>query len=370
MKVSFVNYIREFKEIGHLTLKAIENALSKGDLILRKDVDDFERDFAKYIGCRYGIGVNSCTDALIIGLKAVGVGPGDEVITVSHTFWASIEAIIHCGATPVLVDVGEDYLMSHIELEKAITPRTKAIIPVHFNGRVCNMDEIMSIARKNNLFVVEDAAQAIGATYKGRKAGSFGDVGCFSFYPSKILGAYGDAGMIVTNDLYIKRQAWLFRSHGQGIKTKDYPILDAGWSSRLQNIQAAVLNVKLKYLDGWIEKRRNLAKKYNEAFSKINQITIPPESNEINNDSYQNYVIRADRRDELAEFLRENGIEILIKDEVANHKQPAWTYRYGNIRLPLSEQLADEVISLPMHPHVTEEESDYVISKVKEFYEK
>ena len=367
-KVSFVDYIQEYNHIGKETLKAIEKALSKGDLILREDVETFEKDFAKYIGTKYSIGVNSCTDALVIALRACGIKQGDEVITVSHTFWATIEAIVHCGATPVLMDVGNDYLMKAHELEEFITEKTKAIIPVHFNGRVCDMDMVMKIAKKHNLYVIEDAAQAIGATFRGNMAGSFGDAGCFSFYPSKILGAYGDGGIITTNNPYIKRQAWLLRAHGQGIKTKDYPILGYGWSSRLQNIQAAALNVKMKYLGGWIKRRKEIAGIYDEGLK--NTVKIPPQSSEYNNDSYQNYVIRAEKRDGLFEHLKENGIETLIKDPVPNHLQPAFTERYGIKKLSLSEQLCEEVISLPMHPYLTDEEVNYVIIKIREFYEK
>jgi dTDP-4-amino-4,6-dideoxygalactose transaminase len=366
-KVSFVDYKEEFKHIGKETLKAIKKALSKGDLILRGDVEKFEKDFANYIGTKYAVGVNSCTDALIIALKVCGVREGDEVITVSHTFWASIEAIIHCGAKPVLVDVGEDYNMAWWEIESKLTSKTKAILPVHFNGRVCDMERIMGIASRYNLRVVEDAAQAIGSEYKGRKAGSFGDAGCFSFYPSKTLGAYGDGGIITTNDPYIKRISWLLRTHGQGIKTKDYPILYAGWSSRLQNIQAAALNVKMKYLDGWIKRRKEIAKMYDEGLKDA--VKIPPQPDEYHNDSYQNYVIRAERRDELFEYLKEKRIETLIKDPIPNHKQPAWTYRYGEIKLPFSEQLCEEVISLPMHPYLTDEQVNYVIKTIQKFYE-
>ena len=369
-KVPFINYGIEYGKIKEEVLGELDRILTNGDLILRKDVEDFEKSFAKYIGTKYAVGVNSCTDALIISLKAVGIKPGDEVVTVSHTFWASIEAIIHCGATPVLVDVGKDYLMDVNELEKAITYKTKAIIPVHFNGRVCDMETICKIAKKHNLFIVEDAAQAIGAEFKHKKAGSFGNAGCFSFYPSKILGAYGDGGMITTNEPYIKRMAWLLRGHGQGIKTKDYPILYAGWSSRLQNIQATILNIKMKYLDGWIKKRKEIAIMYNDGFNGLKQVKLPPIPDENHTDVYQNYVIRAEKRDELFTFLKENEIETLIKDPVPNHLQPAFTYNYGVKSLPISEQLCEEVISLPMYPDLTNEQVEYIIQKVKEFYGK
>ena len=368
MKISFVNYKEEFKKIGEEVLREIKRVLSNGDLILRGDVEKFEKDFADYVGTRYAVGVNSCTDALIISLKAVGIKAGDEVITVSHTFWASIEAIIHCGAVPVLVDVGNDYLINTLKIEEKITSKTKAILPVHLNGRVCDMDRIMEIAKKYNLKVIEDAAQAVGATFRGKMAGSFGNAGCFSFYPSKILGCYGDGGVITTDNPYIKKIAWLLRSHGQGINTKDYPILYVGWTSRLHNIQATILNIKMKYLTGWIKKRKEIAERYDEELRDIKQIKLPPEPNEFNNDSYQNYVIRAEKRDDLFKFLSENGIETLIKDPVPNHLQPAFTYFYGIPNLPLSEQLCEEVISLPIHPDLTQEQTEYIIKIIKDFY--
>lgn len=368
--ISFVNYKTEYKQLREEVLSELDRVLTNGDLILRGDVEKFEKDFAEYVGTKYAIGVNSCTDALIFALKALGVKARDEVITVSHTFWASIEAIIHCGATPVLVDVGEDYLLDVEKLENAITPRTKAILPVHLNGRVCDMDKIMELAKKYNLRVVEDAAQAIGATYNGKMAGSFGDAGCFSFYPAKILGCYGDGGIITTNSPFMKRMAWLYRAHGQGIKSKDYPIIYCGWTSRLHNVQAAILNLKMKYLDGWVKRRREIAKLYNEGLSKISQVKIPPQSDNVRQDAYQNYVIRVEKRDELHEYLKENGIETLIKDPVPNHLQPAVTYFYGVTNLPMSEQLCEEVISLPMYPQLTEEEINYIIKTIENFYAK
>ena len=199
-KIPFVNYPLQYRNLEEEISKAIKDVLNRGDLILRKDVEEFEKNLASFLGVKYAVGVNSCTDAMILSLKAAGIKEEDEVITVSHTFFATIEAIVHCGAKPILIDVNEDFLMDADKIEKAITPKTRAIMPVHLNGRVCGMDKIMEIAEKNNLIIIEDAAQALGAMFENKKAGSFGLAGCFSFYPAKLLGAFGDAGAVVTND--------------------------------------------------------------------------------------------------------------------------------------------------------------------------
>jgi len=215
MKVSFVNYRVQYKELKKEINKATQRVLSRGDLILRKDVEIFEKKLADFVGVKYAVGLNSGTDALFLSLKAAGIGKGDEVITVSHTFVASITVIVQAGAKPILVDVGNDFLMDAEKIEKVITKRTKAIIPVYLNGRMCDMERIMAIARKNELIVIEDAAQALGASFKNKKAGSFGLTGCFSFYPAKILGCFGDGGAVTTNNSKIAEKIRLFRDHGQ-----------------------------------------------------------------------------------------------------------------------------------------------------------
>src|SRR3989344_4486177 len=263
LKVPFVNYKLQYQNLKPEIDKTLQDVLERGDLILRSDVEEFEKSLADFLGVKYAVGVNSGTDALIFSLKAAGVKSGDEVITVSHTFFATIEAIVHNGARPVLVEVLEDYLMDTDKIEAAITPKTKAILPVHLNGRVCDMEKIMIIAKKHNLAVIEDAAQALGAKFQGKMAGSFGKAGCFSFYPAKILGALGDAGAVTTNDEEVAKKIRLYRNHGQ-IKNQEGEVemTDYGWTSRLHNLQAAVLNVKFKYLPQWIERRKEIAKLY------------------------------------------------------------------------------------------------------------
>ncbi len=363
MKVPFVNYGLQYKNLKEEIDKAIFKVLEGGDLILREDVEEFEKKLADFVGTKFAVSLNSGTDALFFSLKALGIGKGDEVITVSHTFVASISTIVQAGATPVLVDVKEDYLMDENKLEEAITEKTKAIMPVHYNGRMCNMEKIKEIADKHSLYIIEDAAQGLGSSFKNKKAGSTGITGCFSFYPAKILGCFGDGGALTTNSEEIAEEVKLLRDHGQKTKTN---IVEFGWNSRLDNIQAAVLNIKIDQLPSWIERRRGIAERYKEGLSGIGGIKLPPDSDSDHHDVFQNYVVRAQKRNELYEFLKEKGVETLIKDPVANHKQEGLGLSHFN--LPLSEKLADEVISLPMYPELTDEQIDYVIEAVKEFY--
>jgi len=365
MKIPFVNYKIQYQHLKEEINEVINQTLTEGNLILREDVEKFERNLTSFVGTKYAVGLSSGTDALFLSLKAAGIGPGDEVIVASHTFVASIAAIVHTGAKPVLVDVKDDFTLDVNQLEKVITDKTKAIIPVHLNGRVCEMDRIMEVAQKYNLIVIEDAAQALGAKYKGKMAGSFGLTGCFSFYPAKILGSYGDAGAIATNNEEIAEKVRLLRSHGQKTKTE---IVCYGWTARLDNLQAAVLNVKFKYLPEWIRRRREIAEIYHKGLKDVSQIKLPPapDSDKRYFDVYQNYVIRAEKRDELKSYLEKQGVETLIKDPIPNHWQKALNLMH--FQLPLTEQLAKEVISLPMYPELTQGQIEYVIKCVKEFY--
>jgi dTDP-4-amino-4,6-dideoxygalactose transaminase len=364
-RVPFVNYKVQYQNLKEEINKAIEDVLERGDLILRKDVEEFEKNLGSFLGIKYAVSVNSGTDALIFALRAAGIGLGDEVITVSHTFVASIASIIHVGAKPVLVDVKEDFLMDVDKIEKVITKKTKAILPVHLNGRVCDMERLMKIAKKHHLIVIEDAAQALGASFKGKKAGSFGLAGCFSFYPAKLLGAAGDAGAVTTNDEKLAEKIRLLRNHCQ----KKPEIVCFGFTSRLDNLQAAILNVKFKYLTRWIKRRREIARIYDEGLKNIPQIKLPPAPNSDREhfDIYQNYVLKAEKRDGLFDFLKERGVETLIKDPIAVHHQP--NLGLSHFKLPYTEELAKKVISLPIYPELVQEQIDYVINSVKEFYQ-
>ena len=363
-KVPFVNYPLQYRKLKKEFRSAMEGVLLKGDLILRADVERFEKRLANFVGSKYAVSLNSGTDALFLSLIVSGVGKGDEVITVSHTFVASIAAIVQCGAVPQLVEVRDDYVMDADAVEKAITKKTKAIMPIHFNGRMCNMGKIMAIAKKHNLLVIEDAAQALGASFKGRGAGSIGLTGCFSFYPAKILGCFGDGGALCTDNATVAKKVLLLRDHGHKTKTE---IVGFGWNSRLDNIQAAVLNVKLKYLPQQIKRRRVIAALYDKGLSGIETIKRPlaPNADARFFDVYQNYVLRAQKRNTLFSFLQKKGVETLIKDPVPVH----WHKGLGLSRfhLPFTEQLAKEVISLPMYPELTNEQIGYVITCIRDF---
>ena len=366
-KVPFVGYKLQYNNLKEEINGAIQRVLERGDLILRADVEKFEKDLADFVGTKYAVALNSGTDALFLSLKAAGIGKGHEVITVSHTFIASIIAIVQSGAVPVLVEVGEDFLMDIEKVKEAITQKTKAIMPVHLNGRICDMKKLMDIAEKHNLIVLEDVAQALGAEFNGKKAGSFGLTGCFSFYPAKVLGCFGDGGAITTNDSEVAEKIRLLRDHGQKTKTE---IICYGWNSRLDNLQAAILNVKSKYLPERIKRRREIAETYNQNLSGIAGVKLPPspDSNSEHFDVYQNYVLRVEKRDELFKYLKEKGVETLVKDPIPNHWQKGLSL--SHFKLPYTEQLAKEVISLPMYPELTEEQIEYTINSIRNFYEK
>jgi dTDP-4-amino-4,6-dideoxygalactose transaminase len=375
MRVPFVNYPLQYSKIKTEIDFAFNKILCNGDLIFREDLQKLEKDIAKYCGVKYGISCDSCTGGMFLSLKALGIKAGDEVITVSHTYIATIDVIKACGATPILIDVNkQDHNMNVDLLEGAITAKTKAIIPVHLNGRLCNMEKIMEIAQKHNLFVVEDAAQALGASLNGKRAGSFGNTGCFSFYPAKMLGSFGDGGMIITDDFELAKKLYLLRDHcelpgylshlGDGVSKKIYGF---GYNSILDNMQAAFLNVKLKHFNNWIIRRREIAKIYHAGLSHINELTLMPAPNKGPYfDVFQNYVVRTKKRDELKSFLEEKSIETLVSWRVPNHKQE--NLQLDHFNLPETESISNEVISLPMYPELSNEKIEIVIEAISEFY--
>lgn len=367
-KVPFVNYPEHYRRIWDEVIGAISEVLSKGDLILRSQLRQFEENMASFVGVKHAVGLNSGTDALFLSLKAAGIGPGDEVITVAHTFVATIAVVVHCGATPVLVDVGEDMNMDVDQVEEKISPKTRAIIPVDLNGRLCDMGKLMKIADEHDLTVVEDSAQALGATFDGKRAGSFGLTGCFSFYPAKTLGSAGDAGLLTTNRDEIDEKVRLLRDHG--LERSSGEILYYGFNSRLDNLQAAILNVKLKYLPEWNERRRELAKLYEEGLSGLRDLRLPPSPQSRGHfyDVYQNYVIRSKERDELVAHLRESGVEILVSWPKPLNQHEA--LGLGRFHLLKTEQISNEVLSLPMYPELSDEQVEYVIETVQDFYKK
>lgn len=375
-KINFINssYKRFYKAHAREINKAFKDCAKNGDLILREEVSRFEDNLANYTGTKYGIGVGSGTDALFLSLKALGIGEGDEVITVAHTFIASIQAIVHCGATPILVDIGKDELMDVDKIEENISIYTKAILPVHFHGKVCQMDKIMELARKHDLFIVEDAAQALGSTYKGRKAGSFGDTGCFSFNTPKLLGAYGDAGGIVTNRKDLAIRLKLLRNHWDMAQTSvnhaDFPtpdILEWGWKSRLDNIQAAILNVKFQYFNDLLWRRKQIGNMYEEGLRDLPiKLPIHQEGEVI-----QEFIIRFpdnEIRQRFKEFMDEKGIELLIRETTPNHKLKGLGLEHFD--LPVTEQISKEAVRLPAYPELNNREISYIIKSIKMFYGK
>ncbi len=370
-KVDFINssYRRYYKARKKEILRAIDRCFSLGNFVLRKDVLEFKKKLAKFVGVKYAVGVNSGTDALKLSYKALGCGPGDEVITVAHTFISSIEEIVHLGANPVLIDIGEDGLMNVSQIEKAITKRTVGIVPVHLSGKVCDMNEIMRIAKKYKLWVVEDACQALGAYWGNRKAGSMGDTGCFSFIAPKTLGGAGDGGGIVTNSRKLYEKLLLMRNHWNitqgalhGVQPKAPKIMGWGYNSRLDNIQAAVLNVKFKYYPAMLRRRKEIGMMYNNGLKNLPCVLPIQQSKQI----FQEYIIKVKDMWKFKKYMDKDGVELLIRDTVPNHKLNGLGMEHFN--LPITERIAVESVRLPIYPELTDKEVKYVIDSVRKFY--
>lgn len=359
------DFKKEYKVLNTTIDKAVKQCFESGWYILGTEVLEFEKEFAKYIGSKYCIGVANGLEALQISLMALGIGKGDEVITVSNTAVATVLAISNTGAKPVFVDVDDYYLMDVTKIEEKITPKTRAIMPVHLFGQIADMDTLIKIAKKHNLKIVEDACQAHGAEYKGKKAGNLGDLGCFSFYPTKNLGAYGDGGAITTDSKELYEKCKMFRNYGQ--KNRYYHELK-GLNSRLDEVQAAILRVKLKYLDSFVTKRNKIAKLFEKNLEGVKEIKLP----EIMNGNYHSfhlYVIGVENRDELMSFLSANSVQTLIHYPVPVHKQECYL-EYNNLTLEKTEGFAKNILSLPIHPFIEESEVIAVCSTIKKFYKK
>ena len=369
-KVRFINPQRHWEAHKQEFMSVIEDRLSRAELILRQDALDFEKSMAERIGTKYAKGVNSGFDALHLSLRALDIGPGDEVVTVDHTFMASIAAIALAGAKPVLIDVKDDFNMDMELLEAAITPKTKAIMPVHLNGRACNMDALNQIVKKfedkgQKIYVIEDAAQALGAKFNGKVAGNFGTTGCFSHYPFKALGAFGEAGTLTTNDPEIDEKILLLRYHG-AMRDPERTLRMFGFNAVIDNLQAAILNVKLKYYDDWVNRRRAIAEIYRKGLEGVGDLKLPHFDDDRYFDIYQNYVIETPERDKLKQHLEAAGVETQVKWSIPNYSYD-W-YPFPRLTLPRTEQICRQVLSLPMYPELTDEEVDFVIQAVKNFY--
>jgi len=380
MKIDFINssYRRFYDQHKLEILRAFDECASQGDFMLRRHTRDFEANLAKYIGTRFAVGVNSCTDAMFLSLKALGVGIGDEVITTSHTFIATIQAIVHTGATPILVDVEERNELMDIDLVgKAITKKTKAIISVHFHGRVVDMRKLYMLTEnirlndEQEIYVIEDAAQALGASIDGKKAGSFGDTGCFSFNFPKLMGAYGDAGAVVTDNEELFKELLLLRNHWnitQGSVDLDkYPppeVMGWGWKSRIDNIQAAILNVKFKYLGEMLRRRKEIANMYWGGLCDIEGLELPKyEDNEV----VQEYNIKVEDNLKFKKFMEKNGVEVLVRDITPNHLLKGLDLLH--FKLPVTENLAKGSCRLPCYPELENQEIKMVIDTVKKYYD-
>ncbi len=366
MEIPFVDLKAQYFSIKEEIDQAISNVIQESAFIGGKYAKAFEQNFADYVGVENCIGVGNGTDALYIALKALGISDGDEIITAANTFIATSEAITMTGARVVFVDCAKDtYNINFDRIEKAINSKTKAIIPVHLYGQLAQMDKIKDIAKKHNLYVVEDAAQAHGAEYNGQRVGTIGDIACFSFFPGKNLGAYGDAGAVVTNNDDLARKARMFANHG---RIEKYNHEFEGTNSRLDGFQAAILDVKLKHLDKWIERRRAIAKMYDAA---LKDIVITPSVLPDVKHVYHLYVIRIKNREKVKELLAEKGIATGIHYPIPLPFLKAYSYLgHKPADFPVAYSMKDEILSLPIHGDMTDEQVEYVISSLKDIMNK
>lgn len=391
MHVPFLDLKAQYESIKHEINDAVQQVLDSSAFAGGPFVQAFEKQFAAFCGCEHCIGVGSGTEALWLALLALGVGPGDEVITVPNTFIATAEAISFCGAKPVFIDIDEKtYTMNPQKLEEylqtrkfsplnssqktsaanltgpsSLLPRPKAVIPVHIFGQPADMDSIMAIARKYGLYVIEDACQAHGAEYKGQPAGSMGDAGCFSFYPGKNLGAYGEAGAVTTNNADLAEKIAMLRDHGQ---TKKYYHDMIGWNARMDGIQGAVLSVKLKHLAAWNQARQKKAVMYDDLLSGIDSLVLPCEANDTTH-VYHVYAVRTQHRNALMKYLADEDISCGIHYPLPVHLQKAYSNSGVEKRgLKVSERVASELLSLPMYPELSEKQQEGVAEKIKEFF--
>ena len=369
MSVPFVDLQAQYRSIKAEVDAAVQRVLDTSAFILGREVESFERAFAEYVGAEFCVGVSNGTAAIQLALTACGVGGDDEVIVPANTFFATAEAVSTAGATPVFVDCDADsYNIDASKIEAAITPRTRAVIPVHLYGRPADLDAIFRVAERHNLIVVEDAAQAHGARYKGRRVGPLGLAGCFSFYPGKNLGAYGEGGAVVTNDADVARRVRLLRDHGSELKYRHEIV---GYNSRLEGIQGAVLGVKLPRLDRWNDARRAHAARYRELLAPLEDaghLTLPRESRDAES-VYHLFVIQTDARDALQRFLSAAGVQTGIHYPVPIHMQPAYAslgHEEGDF--PEAERQARRLLSLPMFAELTDRQIKYVADALGDFF--
>lgn len=362
--VRFVDPGRLYKTIRSEIDQAFFDVMERGDLIDRHQLRSFEENLARFVGTRFAVGLNSGYDALHVSLRAAGIGPGDEVIVPAHTFVATCSAVVNVGASPVLVDVADDFNIDVDRIADAITDRTRGIIPVHLSGWMADMPAVMSLADRHGLVVIEDACQSLGSSIDGRRAGSWGLTGCWSFYPFKILGGYGDGGAITTNDEAVATFARRMRYNGEDRETAEYH--GHGFTCLLDNLQAAFLDVKLRYLPDWIVRRKAIAERYRAALSGIPDLLLPHYDRPGFDHVYQNYTLRSKQGNDFSEHMKRNGVEVLTQ-----FRKPY--YRHEALHLqdrgfPVTEAISREVCSLPMAVELDDDEIDYVIDVVRAFY--
>jgi len=364
--VKFVFPSRAYADLKEELDAAYLDVMTKGALINREQLKSFEANLATFVGTKFAVGLNSGYDALHLSLRAAGIGPGDEVIVPAHTFVATCSAVVNAGATPVLVDVTDDFNIDATKIEPAITSRTKGIVPVHLSGLMADMPAIMGIAKKHNLVVVEDACQSLGSSIGGRPAGTWGLTGCWSFYPFKILGGYGDGGAITTDDPDVALFARRMRYNGEDRDSGEYH--GHGFTCLLDNLQAAFLDVKLRHLPSWITRRKAIAERYREGLSDLPDLMLPHYSKPGYDHVYQNYTLRSRQGDDFSEHMKAHGVEVLTQ-----FRKPY--YRHEALKLidrgfPVTEAISREVCSLPMAIEITDEEVESVIGVVRAFYKK
>ncbi len=363
--IPFFNYPALAAPYEDEILAAIKDVMKRGAYILQKDLSEFEKRAREFLGVKHFLGVADGTNALIICLHAAKIRPGDEVIVPSHTYVASAAAIHLVGAKPVLVECGPDHLVDVASIEKSITKKTKALMPVHLNGRTCDMDSISSLAAQHGLSIVEDAAQGFGSRYKGTSAGAFGLAGTYSFYPAKVLGCFGDGGGIATNNDEAAETLTYLRDHGRNSKGE---FVAWGTNCRLDNLQAAILNIKIQYLPREIARRREIALAYHSALKGLDDLALPPppEADDIHFDTFQNYELESGKRDALRAHLESAGIKTLIQwGGKAVHQLEPLGFENS---LPATDRLFDRCFMLPMNPSLSDEDVEYITSEIKRFY--
>jgi dTDP-4-amino-4,6-dideoxygalactose transaminase len=364
-EVPFFNYRGAFAALGEPLWDTMRDVVGRGAFIMQKDLVEFEQAVAKFLGVKHAFGVGNATDGLILCWRAAGLQPGDEVLFPSHTMVASPASVHFAGGIPVPVDIGPDHLLDASKLEAAITPRTRFIMPVHVNGRTCDMDAIEAVARRHNLGIVEDAAQALGSRFKGKPAGTFGIASSFSLYPAKVLGCLGDGGLVVTNDDAVADRIHQLRDHG---RDRDGEVASWGLNSRLDNIQAAILHLQFKDYDQIMTHRRTIAAEYQRLLGDVSELVLPPapDSDARYYDIYQNFELEADRRDELKVYLKNHGIGTLIQwGGKAVHQFPALGF---NLSLPVTERFFERCLMLPMNMMVSTDDAAYVAGIIRGFY--